>query len=612
MEKQYYVCIDFGHGETTASYIDLTASYEVNKEGTYDVPKLNILNGSNDEARKVETVICQGEDDKWRFATADEDFSRPGLSMQFKAKVEDMSAEDKEHYKAFINLVFKAIIARNNTLKFDENNPNNRNFELCIACPSAWGTDNRDGHNTVIEDYKNFFSQSLPIPVKFVIRESDAAFFKFIHLKNQNIKNILVIDLGSSTIDFTYYPRENSENYPKGAANGASHVERAIQKWCADTQNEYKNAKEKIPSLQKLDNDKSVNWEMGLLHYIKMQKEDYYTRNRQRLDLNLPASYVMGDELAEKLINAEHCGDLLYHCKIQKDLLFEILADYRSDLKDDLIRLHDSGAAPEMIILTGGASRMPRVEELVEDVFQEVKVFCDPNPSYVVSDGIAMYAYADHKFRKGLIDMENTIKSELTEEILISEITDAFNEALQEVQLPPILSICDDFVAGKFTTLQTLLNKVEEHNNTIVGANATRLKDYVSDAVHEKISTIVSDKIDKIFKESFHTTASVPFNLDWSGVDFSVITINNDSDIQEIHNIGNGLFCQGIFSGSLNWEKDRDPSERELFDNYFREFQNSALFELPATIKTSSLETCNRSIQATLSAVKEKGLFCIY
>lgn len=401
-EKQYCVCIDFGHGETTASYIDLTAVYSINKEGTYDVPKLNILNGNGDETRKVETVICRGEDGQWKFATDQEDFARPDLAMQFKAEVNKMEEDDKEHYKAFINLVFKAIIANNNILHFDENNPQDRNFDLCIACPSAWGEDDKNGHNSVIEDYKNFFLEALPInEIKFVIRESDAAFFKFIHLTKQNPNlKILVIDLGSSTIDFTYYPHNENDEYPQGAANGASRVERAIQDWCTETQDTYKKAKSVIPAVLEETDNKKINWEMSVRHYIKGKKEDFYTRSCNKMGLNLPTSEVVGNGLADKI----DCLDILYHCNINKEFLDDpILTDYRSDLKDDLKRLHNSGITPEMILLTGGASRMPWIKDLVEDVFQGTEVFCDNNPSYVVSDGIALYAYAlytrDRRFR---------------------------------------------------------------------------------------------------------------------------------------------------------------------------------------------------------------------
>ena len=151
MEKQYCVCINFGNETTAASYLDLTAVYSANKEGTYNVPKLEILNGNTDEARKVETAICRREDGQWKFATDQEDFARPDLAMHFINKIEHMSLEDQEHYTAFIRLVFQAIIANNSFLYFDNNNPENRNFDLYI-CSSGWSKYDTNDYNTVIED----------------------------------------------------------------------------------------------------------------------------------------------------------------------------------------------------------------------------------------------------------------------------------------------------------------------------------------------------------------------------------------------------------------------------------------------------------------------------
>lgn len=289
-----------------------------------------------------------------------------------------------------------------------------------------------------------------------------------------------------------------------------------------------------------------------------------------------------------------------------------ILTDYRSDLKDDLKRLHDSGVAPEMILLTGGASRMPWIKDLVEDVFQGTEVFCDNNPSYVVSDGIALYAYADSKFRRMLEEMEAAIKNEFTDDILVEFIEGIVNDAFKEVQLPPILKICDDFIEGKFTTLRALLSKVEQHNNSVIGANATEINMQVSKKVHAKLDNMISGKINRIFQECFHTKSSVSFQLNWNGVDFSSIFIDNDFDATIIDDIGNYLFCQGIFSGTLNYDKERDWSERKQFGEHFRECQEGATFSLPESIRLSTLAACNRSINQTLNTVKTKGLFWIY
>ena len=67
-----------------------------------------------------------------------------------------------------------------------------------------------------------------------------------------------------------------------------------------------------------------------------------------------------------------------------------------------------------------------------------------------------------------------------------------------------------------------------------------------------------------------------------------------------------------LFSGTLNYDKGRDWSERKQFGEHFRECQEGATFSLPESIRLSTLAACNRSINQTLNTVKTKGLFWIY
>lgn len=58
---------------------------------------------------------------------------------------------------------------------------------------------------------------------------------------------------------------------------------------------------------------------------------------------------------------------------------------------------------------------VPCIKELVNDIFTGIQIICCDS-SYTISDGIAMYAYANHK-------LETTIKSKITE-IINKEFSD--------------------------------------------------------------------------------------------------------------------------------------------------------------------------------------------
>lgn len=270
-----------------------------------------------------------------------------------------MSLEDKEHYITFIRLVFQAIIANNSFLYLDDNNPKNRNFDLYI-CSAGWNKYDTNDYNTVIEDYKKFFSSVLPMPFTLISRE-DTISFRFIHINHQ--KRSLFIEINANTIDFIYNsPIEGKYSY-SGTCNGVRRIARIIQYWCAETQETYKKAKSVIPILLGETNNININWEMSVFDYIEEMVKKYYHRRQSKLVMNLSTDSVIGC-LADRL----DCMDILYHCHINEEILNKILSNYRLELKNDFIKLHDSGIMPEVIILMNNVFSVPWIKELVKDI----------------------------------------------------------------------------------------------------------------------------------------------------------------------------------------------------------------------------------------------------
>lgn len=58
---------------------------------------------------------------------------------------------------------------------------------------------------------------------------------------------------------------------------------------------------------------------MSVRHYIKEQKEVFYTKSQNKMGLNLQTSRVVGDILTDKIETKYDCLDILYHCNINKD-----------------------------------------------------------------------------------------------------------------------------------------------------------------------------------------------------------------------------------------------------------------------------------------------------
>lgn len=267
----YLIGIDFGHGETTASHYDTAKN---------DKPeRLHILDGNNPELCKVESAVCRNiVTGEWQFAKDFRDYALPDFTLHFKAPMNEITPKNKEAFAAFIKLVFEHILSNQKSYLHYNPETGERNFEVYVACPSGWGKEDANQ----IQEYKNFISGI--IPVDWVIKESDAAYFKFKAEKNFSDSSVLVIDIGSSTIDFTAYDKKASKPSTEGKKHGASAVENIIFKYFEEHDSDFNKAKRDAEAKCSAEN---LNWNNAVVHYIKKQKEDFYTNERSELYLDL-------------------------------------------------------------------------------------------------------------------------------------------------------------------------------------------------------------------------------------------------------------------------------------------------------------------------------------
>ena len=193
IDYKYLVGIDFGDGETTASLI------KVRDDGTLSEPsKLRIVKDTAITDTKVESaVVKRPNEDSYRLSRADYDTIYDSYEDNFKLRPDKyLLPKFKRKKIAFINFiktVFEGILQENNSepkLEYDKLT-GEKNFYLCIACPSRWDSQ----EIPYILKYKELMREH-HIPVDAIIKESDAAFFHF-H-KNHTIpnddSNILIID----------------------------------------------------------------------------------------------------------------------------------------------------------------------------------------------------------------------------------------------------------------------------------------------------------------------------------------------------------------------------------------------------------------------------------
>lgn len=77
------------------------------------------------------------------------------------------------------------------------NSPNDKNFELGIACPFGWVRENPNAQ----QEYLDFFRNECGVPIDFCMIENDATSYSQGERFNVD-GTVLVIDIGTSVIDF--------------------------------------------------------------------------------------------------------------------------------------------------------------------------------------------------------------------------------------------------------------------------------------------------------------------------------------------------------------------------------------------------------------------------
>lgn len=372
----YIIGIKFGYKETAASFCNTDAVTGV-------VELLHILDSQTPESCKVDTAVCRNEKNgDWQFAKDIRDYALPDFNQHFIAPMNEITPKNKEAFAAFVKLVFEYILENQSFLQYNPKT-GERNFELYVSCPSMWCKKNSNQK----QEYKKFISGI--IPVDFIVEESKAAYFKFKAESQFPESSVLVIDVGSERVDFTAYDGYGKLTLCEGNKHGASAIEELIYKYFEEHDEDFNNAKREAE--EKCTANK-LNWRNAVVHYVKKQKEDFYTLEND--DLTLDLSNVCICNVKGRVFD----GNMLSKEQLEDEILSPYRQTLLQDLNDEKLRLEkEQIGVPKVVVLTGGASRMPWLQKLVKDVFTESEVYRDTEPSYVVSVGLAYYGLAIHE-----------------------------------------------------------------------------------------------------------------------------------------------------------------------------------------------------------------------
>jgi len=546
---KFYVGIDFGHGETSVSRVPGTNGQVVSR-----VP-LRVSGDFSDQ--KVFSAICRDEKGNWQFVWSKEDLIRPDVMEGFKGMIKTRTSKQREALREFAKLVFKTILENDSELKYNPET-GDANFVICIANPSDWRR--QDPMNP--KEYLSFFQEEAGIkPAKMCINESDAAFYtKFSDYSPED--KVFVIDLGSSTIDFTtYYNSLCIHECCWGHNLGAHLVEdKLVEYGYMQAEEKEENAQNMIIVTQERNKLKLGQAEAALSLAARFEKEPYFTRLQ-----NGSTMYNLEVKVRELVPNWPKKTQTAFTVVIDSSDVEFVIKDYISDLSIALSnavkKLQDFGISPNKVLLSGGASRMPFVKELTQEAFPNADIIRDNFPEWVVSDGAARYAEVySHALedRNKLQDEFSTWAKSNLDDKLKSVALSTFNSILKEKLRSGLRSKYIDESYGSLNTLETIATELLE--------SVTKTYEFKSKADSNFISvidTFIKSKLESIIASNYGKNVTIKESFIEPGETFSNIGVGTDFLHGYIAQIADGI-CNTIFESvdSLDWSKSRDKDTR--------------------------------------------------
>ncbi len=241
-----------------------------------------------------------------------------------------------------------------------------------IGCPSGWSP-------AVRADYAALFQSSGLESVR-VVPESRAALMTALEQGYLSLEaaqsSVLIIDVGSSTTDFTYCHELEAEDVGHNAL-GSGLLDTEIFKINLARQKD----KRKIEKLIR----RYPHYRPIMEYWCRLAKEQYFTGNETPVEIikRLPIDRGVLFEIRLDKEDAKHI--LSQKLEALDHKTWPEAFDFA--IKNAVTEL--GGRDPETVLLTGGASRLPLITPACAKAFPQARVVQGAEPEFAIARGLA-------------------------------------------------------------------------------------------------------------------------------------------------------------------------------------------------------------------------------
>ncbi len=495
---------DLGHAETVATITMLGA--------TKDPDPLEIQ-GDEDP-----TITAVAKDREGNVRIGEEAYrSRNLKSLQVMFKSPNL---DDPEIRTPLQLFVQEILTQWVEGKHIEGGNNSL---FIVGCPSGWGPQTQAAYAALLRDTGMKQVQ--------VEKESRGAFLAARDSLKVSVDtlsgSVLIVDIGSSTTDFTHIVNMEVKPPKDFGSNvlGAGIIDRIIfERW--------RSAQDNAADITRMFKEFPYLEAVCLLHCRKLKEKYFKTKRADEEPVYLderilfegktiPFSMELLDRDMDEIISTP-VGEFLQQPNAElrnlgwQDAFRKVLQNAQEQTADD---------PPQMILLTGGASRMSFVLRCCEEVFPSAKVKRGKDPQYTIARGLALIGRTGNKLEQFRSEIRHVLKSGQLQKAIQTDSLKKLIDGIVDFLVPEleriILSAFRDWRNGHISTLNGMESatesRIKQYLESLKGPGAKKLGEKViKDWIDTSVRPVVNDLFTPICDKAGIPDSSLRLSQDFS------------------------------------------------------------------------------------------------